>query len=353
MAWNKSTIVSNNPDSAIADQFAALCGGSGVANWSFVENVPAGTGAGQSGSASYSVDVFKCSGSGTDANSAGVDWYIGIARYVASNTILYVWAFLLYSPIASASNKGMCAAPIGYPGSYSTTPPDPTTYRFDYTGGNPNYRTFATRSSASRTNGNRYYLEFLNTTGFVSGIKLTKDCFTMSFAIGSSNYGVLVGLLDSLVQTISDPTPLVMMNMGRAGSLGGVSSGNGCFATLPGVSAAEMKSAGYSYNWQAKETIFADSPLFPGGNVLNSHDKWYGEKIGASRELIQHYASDNSPSGTWPHLVGFNRGLVKADWLQIKSGGTINLFDTCTIDGNADWTVVQTDTSRTTLCRAT
>lgn len=62
MAWDAGTITDAAPWAALSTKIKALCGGAGVENWEFVENIPAGTGAGQSGSASYSLDVFKCHG---------------------------------------------------------------------------------------------------------------------------------------------------------------------------------------------------------------------------------------------------------------------------------------------------
>lgn len=72
MAWSKDAYTTDTPSADLSDKLKDLCGSSGVKNWSFVENVPAGTGGGQSGSDNYSVDVFKCAGTGDDANSAGI-----------------------------------------------------------------------------------------------------------------------------------------------------------------------------------------------------------------------------------------------------------------------------------------
>lgn len=62
MAWDAGTITNAAPWASLSTKLKTLVGGTGVENWSFVENVPAGTGAGQSGSASYSLDVFRCRG---------------------------------------------------------------------------------------------------------------------------------------------------------------------------------------------------------------------------------------------------------------------------------------------------
>jgi hypothetical protein len=180
MAWDAGTITSPIPSTELSEKLQALCGGEGVANWSFVETMPAGSiigsvqtlvlsdwGAGDSftitwygettasipyasniasaldaaigalpscsasfltvtrtdvntyvftlsstlggthemmtvngtgctgifqdttpgpdiertGQSAYCVDVFKCAGTGDDANDSGKDWYFFIARY--------------------------------------------------------------------------------------------------------------------------------------------------------------------------------------------------------------------------------------------------------------------------------
>src|SRR5512135_2824715 len=65
MAWDTGVITDAAPWAALSTKLKNMVGGTGVENWSFVENVPAGTGLGQSGSASYSLDVFRCRGAAT------------------------------------------------------------------------------------------------------------------------------------------------------------------------------------------------------------------------------------------------------------------------------------------------
>jgi hypothetical protein len=63
MAWDTGTITSATPWAALSQKVKDLIsGGSGIANWAFVKNIPAGSGAGQSGSSSYSLDLFRCRG---------------------------------------------------------------------------------------------------------------------------------------------------------------------------------------------------------------------------------------------------------------------------------------------------
>jgi hypothetical protein len=66
MAWSAGTITSATPYAALSQKIKDLIsGGSGIANWSFVENIPAGTQPGQTGTTGYSIDVFRCRGAAT------------------------------------------------------------------------------------------------------------------------------------------------------------------------------------------------------------------------------------------------------------------------------------------------
>ena len=67
MAWDSGSITSAAPWAALSQKIKDLCGTAGGGeNWEFMGNVPAGTALGQSGSDSYSLDVFRCSGKNTD-----------------------------------------------------------------------------------------------------------------------------------------------------------------------------------------------------------------------------------------------------------------------------------------------
>lgn len=74
MAWDAGSITSVTPWADLSQKIKDLiaAAGSGAENWEFVENIPAGTSYGQSGSSLYSVDVFRCNGKNTkvDAFSA-------------------------------------------------------------------------------------------------------------------------------------------------------------------------------------------------------------------------------------------------------------------------------------------
>ena len=352
MPWKSGTVTNARPDGALADlvknDAALLNGGTpptGIRNWSFVEEVPAGTGAGQSGNAGFSVLVFKCAGSGNDANDAGQDWYVGLSRRASDNTTMDAWVFEDYKSIAAYpadADRGKCRRPLGCHLS-SPSAPDVTNYTFDET-----FRTFEARRATAATG--RGYVEMgLNSSGFNYALKLTKNMILLSTYVGTTQQGFFATLIDSAI-TLTDTLPLVAGGIGTT-TAGALKTGNnnydrwGCFTRLPGVTAANIASAGLgtsSYIWQASFAPWTINGGM-GANVAGVNDKWQGGKGHASRIAVFHksYAGVVNASVTWPSYLGWLRGLVKPDLLALAvASGTVNFLDTVTIGANADWTVV-------------
>jgi len=98
MAWDTGTITSATPWAALSAKLQALVGTSGVANWGFVKNIPAGTSAGQSGSTSYSLDVFRCRGATNLYNRAKQE---ALASAQQSSSDATSYAFTITVPSAS------------------------------------------------------------------------------------------------------------------------------------------------------------------------------------------------------------------------------------------------------------
>ena len=349
MAWSKDAYTTDTPSAALSDKLKDLCGSSGVKNWSFVENVPAGTGGGQSGSNNYSVDVFKCAGTGDDANSAGIDFYVAIHRQVASpHTAFVMRAFELYSPTTEESNKGMCAAPTG--GDNATIViPDPTTFRFDYTSGNPNWRTFEARRGNANAYGS-YWSVTLANNGFTGGWKLTNDYVLFHAYSGTIAMVCFAGLLESSVNGTSDPMPLVMFGGNGATDGGGMSgvvvaNANGAFSRLPGVTSQRLTDSGLSgvanNNVWGCHTQAVTSPLLFGRNTANSNDFWLGNTLPASRITVVHKMLLSASSVvTWPSQIGWLRGILPASLLATGVSASSDMYNTTTIGANDDWTVV-------------
>jgi hypothetical protein len=356
MAWEKSALTTNNCAADLSDRLKALVGGSGVANWKFVENVPAGTGAGQSGSTSYSVDVFKCAGNGTNANSAGIDFYVAIARPVSSpNNGFTLWTFELYSPIANASNKGMTARPTGQSNA-PVTVPDTTDYSFDSSAGTPTYRTFEARKSYGS-----YWGATLTNSGFSYFIKVHKDFLIMSVLYGGTAYSFYAGLMQSALTNISDPMPLVLFGISGSNVARGVmnvsvyspSVSRGAFSRLPGVTSASISAAGLTNLanngvWCCASSPVLNGNLQNGGNTSGANDLWLSNLDVACRVAVTHrmVAPGNA---TWPGYVGYLRGFLPADVLALYDYAGHSWADTTTIDGVSDWTALTPTSSYTDI----
>jgi len=342
MAWDNGSITSDTPGAALSDKLKTLVGS--TSNWSFVENVPAGTEAGQSGSASYSVDVFKCAGTGAGANSAGIDFYVGVACYASGNSV-WIATFERYSPIVSDTNKGMCACPIGQYKDPAIVP-DATDYTHDSADGTPTWRTFNARYGSTKTYG-MYWAPTLISSGFAYALKLTKDVLIVACQVSATTYSAYFGLLDSLVGT--DPMPLccVALSGGSAtGNMTGVTTSGpvtyGGFSRLPGVTAALMAGSGIassSWNaiWCAVTRPWLDRNLLAGGNVSGASDLWLGGVNLTSRIAILQRSAP--AADTWPSGVGCIRGLLKEDVLALYLPSP-NVWDTTTVGAQSDWTVI-------------
>lgn len=311
MAWDAGTIVSATPHSALSTKLKTLVGGAGVANWSSVESIPAGTGAGQSGSASYSVDIFKCSGTGMDANDAALDWYFGIAIPVTDGAV--------------ASNFGVCEDYEGgvdkrvrrqCPSAISTLAPVGVGF----------WRTDTYGSWAGVTGGIAVSTDTLNMTGFSFWMKLDKNFLIVAIKVGSEeNIWIGASLLDSLT-SVSDPLPLCAFN-----SVSGPGSSVAfSFSRLPSVVDATI-----SGKWFARLDPWS-SPIagFGGTNATNTNDLWQDNKIHVSRAKAGHRVTQGQG-----YLVGLNRGLFKTGILVMQAGGTVNIGDTMVI-GADTWTVI-------------
>lgn len=307
MAWDTGTITSITPHTALSTKIKALFGGSGVANWSSVENIPAGTGTAQSGSAAYSVDVYKCAGSGTDANDSGTDFYIALRIPVVDGAVGSNFdACEDYNLISAGANKAMFRRQTAN-ASLNTTPTGAGSWRND-TLANENSLNSAAMTTAT-----------LNVSGFTYYIKLTKNLLLWSVRVGvtdSTHFGML---LDSFVANTTDGCPLVAC--GITGTQIGVSR-------LPGVITSNTD------QWRVQARFWTRMPTLGTSNAANDVDFWQSGKVHVSRTLITNSAATN----VW-FQSGGARGLVKGDIIAFKTGGTVQLGDTMVIAGNT-WTVV-------------
>jgi len=283
--------------------------------WSFVENIPAGTGAGQSGSAANACDVFKSSSANNDA---GIDFWIGVYYATATGALIELICAADYLDIAgnpANADRGkfrrQCTRPA------TGTAPDGTTFAFNET-----YTTCAGIVSTTTD-----FSPAVATTGFSYWLKMTANFLYICIKSGSTISFSYTGLMDSTVTGSTDNRPLVSIN-----------STTGGFATLPGVTG----SAGGSAMWGATGVPW--NTLLAGllTQSFTNTDFWMTSRVIATRLAMVHdVTAANSTT------YGLLRGLLKADILVITAGtNTLLPGDTITIAGNT-WTIVSSSTGLT------
>jgi len=316
-------IVNNYPAAAFSDLLKTWVGSSGLANWSFVENIPAGVGAGTTGDAAFSTDIFKCAGSGDDANDAGQDWYISINRYVTEYdytlkmTMAEVYDnvnkkfqyFPLYKAGASSGPASSDANDYAY---YSTVY---STNAYDM---NQIMDSYATIFNINLTH-----------SGFEYWCVLDNDFIQLGLRIGNTEAFTYLGLMDSLIKNETDTLPLVIINDNQNHS--GAGQYQGAFIRLPGVGAV----AGVNCTFGARPTGWNGLQAFGvAGGTLSSpqyNDLWADNKIRLSR-ILMHHAVATSVTNVW----GCVRGLLKPELLCCyQPAGTMEttLGDTFEVDG--------------------
>jgi hypothetical protein len=299
VAFDTGVITSATPNAALATKIKALFGGAGVANWSFVENIPAGVGAGQSGSAAYTIDVYKCAGTGTDANAAATDFYVALRLPVADGAVsTTVYVFEDYEGGVNKRFRRPCAS-----GSL-TAPTGAGFWRND---------TYATTAASAGAFG--ALTATLNTTGFEYWIKLTNNMLWVSTRVGAIDFSWITILGDSMVAAAfaADPCPLFLGDSADNINLG--------TSREPGVTDATVTKWFYSLcgAWTQLE----------GSNVANNVDLFQGSKVALARVLVRRTGGG---AGTI-NLVGNFRALLKADLLVTSIGGTFNVGDTIVVNG--------------------
>jgi len=301
----------------LAARIAANIGGAGLANWSWIETIPAGTGAGQSGANNVVVDVFKCAGSGTNANDAGVDFYIGIAgntsgtNGVASGVIVAEnYIDIAGNPANADRGKFKRQCPVAQTG----TTPDASSFAFNET-----YQNFATASkldiTPTMTSG---------AGGIAYWLKVDHNWMIWSLKIGTAFSTFFGGIFDSLVSgSDTEVMPLCVLTASA-----------GSFARLPGVTSG----AGGAAMWQVN--AFSWSRITDSSQTYTTLDRWNSGKMIASRVGVAHNTGSQQ-------TYGGVRGILKPEILHLPaiSGITPQPGDTVVIDGNT-WTVI---TSTTTL----
>jgi hypothetical protein len=178
---------------------------------------------------------------------------------------------------------------------------------------------------------NRTNLAFqaLNTSGFNYWIKMTRNALVFATRVGANELMTGAQLVDTFVANVTDAVPLVTCKMlGTAGQ-------TNTFASLPGVATVSGSS---TLSWTAVVQGWTQALRQANTyNLANAYDLWQDSKIHVGRLFVWH---GDGTTATDAASYGFARGLYKTDFLAVSNaGGTVNLGDTITIDGNT-WTVI-------------
>lgn len=237
MAWDAGTITSATPWADLSTKLKNLVGGTGVENWSFVENVPAGTGVGQSGATAYSLDVFLCRGAAT--------LYNRIVQVNLGNTGSPTDASSYVSTITTpATNKFITVFVFNTKASAAD---DPTSVSLD----GSNAPTFTKIKSQASGDGNTV----LKTTLWIAktgGSAPTGTQLTVAFGATQTGCGIIVDQWDgpdlTLGATSVDATGATQIGIQVVG-------GNGTTQTAHSATLATMLGAqSIAVTWAACET---------------------------------------------------------------------------------------------------
>ena len=320
MAYATGTITSATPYQQISTNIQALFnqdatgGREPTRNWSFVEQIPAGTGAGQSGNASYTADVYKCAGSGTDANSAAQDIYC-VMMISTTGTTAAQWNIARdYKSIAANPGDADRAKFRGFTSAAGSATPNGTYYTKSET-----YSTASTVTGSFGTNGT------LNTNGVVYWIYLTNNSLVVTVRSGGS-YSTWGMTYFDTISNQTDTYPFARM---------GDSTNTSMFLTLPmvtsGSAGADMWKVDTQYLFVGHTHPHPSTPdLWAGSGAANTRC-WF------SRMLLRHLGGI-SPSSNLATYGGY-RGLMPTTMLSNNMETYIMPGDTVTIDGDT-WTCV-------------
>lgn len=337
MAWDAGTITdAADPVGALWDKVEALMGLDATGgreptrNWSVVETIPTGTGAGQFGSASFYGKVYKCAGSGTDANDSGTDVFM-VTR--ENNT-----------PLTSGFEAAVCESydPTAgqkkvkrQVGRYNVTSivPDATTFTYNDTYITPQLAQ-STGSAKTTGGGSWTSTSMFNTTGFSYWIKLNHNFLMVATRVSVTNYNVGMGVTDSTMGPTAaaayGPGLIIWGGTTSTTTIQGqrTSSADVLFARLPAVT---VPTTGSNNDvWTGTLQFWTRGPI---GNT-NATDKFLDGEYPASRIAIQHTGGSAAADGK---MFGLLKPEILATSSSIVSG--LYLGDTFDIDGNT-WVVV-------------
>lgn len=167
----------------------------------------------------------------------------------------------------------------------------------------------------------------LNVTGFDYWIKMTNSSLVISTRVAAAEATIGAICLESFLVGVDDKWPIIIISANY-------SNANN-FMTLPGVVSPASNSdmwRAYNEQWSRAGSLGVTS------NSVGYVDLWQEGKIHVSRIFCSHNPG-RTGGASGSAVLGFARGLWPDDYRAFASGGTVQLGDTMTIDGNT-WTVI-------------
>lgn len=298
MAWDAGTITSAAPWAAVSQKLKDLItGGSGVANWSFVENVPAGTGIGQSGSATYSLDVFRCRGATTLYKRA-------THRNLASATDTSNVSTYNFTPtLVGQANRFFICAVIS---TKASSADDPSTVSFSNGANNPTFTKIKSQAGGAASSPLKVTLWIGKTGGSApTGTTLNVDFGGASQTSCAVTLEEFDGMDFTLGATTVDPTGAAQIGIQVVGANGTTQTAH--TATLAAYLGAQ--SLGYVV---AAETA-------SGGTYSVVEEGWVATATGltgSSPTVNSRAAWRNDPDDTTP-LLTLSSATSETDWACI------------------------------------
>lgn len=247
-------------------------------------------------------------GSVTNPNDAGIDWYFMIEIPVTDNGTL--------------NTSFNCAEDYDGNELFRRMPPTPTALTPVSPGGWRD-NTLTQYNGVPGNNRGSTTHQILNTTGFSYWIKMTPNLIIVSTRVGAAEKSNGAMLLDSFCTNAADMPLMNYQDNSTAGN---------SFSRLPGVATA-IASQAFQITNEPWTVPVVDAFTT---NAAGAQDLWSSNKIHVSRCMAAHSPGRSTTLAT---TIGYARGLYKTDLLIFAAGGTVQLGDTMTIAGNT-WTVV-------------
>jgi hypothetical protein len=269
--------------------------------------------------AAQAVAVYKCAGTGDDANDCGEDFYVLITMD-KSATATALTVALVREWDETYKKVRYC---MDYRSGASANPPPVDADGWATFTQTPGWYYQATGSLL-------IWSVTLNKTGFLYQIKMTKNFMVLSFRVGTTDTLFYLGLMDSLVVGVTDTYPMCV----SASNTAGAGAVYGAFVNLTTALGAIGTGVNGAFGAEQQPWTMPPYSSWAISNATNAQDKWANNDIWVARVVMKHMVANANA-----YLWGMFRGLLKSDILCFCAGGTANVGDTMSVGGTT-YTVI-------------